>query len=79
LSLKVADHGPGILANVSKVHSLATMLKDEKAIEGLEQNRTRLMDGAKNSLPSIRQFPEKGVNRPGSLTVETRGRLIQEQ
>jgi hypothetical protein len=55
------------------------MLKEEQSIEGLEQNSTRLVNGAKNSLTIISEFPEKGANRPGRLTVETRGRFVQEQ
>jgi hypothetical protein len=67
------------LANISKVHSLATMLKEKQSIEGLKQNRTGLMDGTENSLPVICQFPVKGANGPSRLTVETRGRPAQEQ
>ena len=48
-------------------------------MEGLEQERVGLVDGAQNFLTGVAQFLEESDNVVGALAVETRGRLVQEQ
>lgn len=37
------------------------------------------MDGAQDSLPVVSELPDQSGNRPGSLAVETRSWLVEEQ
>lgn len=69
LALKVVRKSFRAFPDITVVHCLATALKEEQAIKGLEQQCARLMDGTKNCLAVIRQLAEEGANGPGRLTI----------
>jgi len=64
IAFKVIEKGPGVLANGAEVDSLSTFGKEKQPVEFLEQNGTRLMDGAKNCLTSICEFAKEGADGP---------------
>jgi len=57
---KIFTDGLRVLANITKINCLPPFLKEQKSVEALEQERRRLVDGAKNSLTLV-----------GELTQET--------
>lgn len=76
---KVVDEGRGVLANVTKVDTLAATLEEKQAVELLEEGRAGLVNRAKNGLASGCQLLEEANNVPRALAVQTTGRLVQEE
>ncbi|KAI6775884.1 hypothetical protein HG530_002642 [Fusarium avenaceum] len=62
--VEVANHGLGVLADITEVDSLATLGQEKKAIKALEQHGRGLMDCAKNGLTSVGQFLKQIQNSP---------------
>jgi len=65
VAFEVIEKCPGVLADGAKVDSLSTFGKEKQSVEFLEQNGTRLMDGAENSLTCIGKFAEESADSPG--------------
>jgi hypothetical protein len=57
-SVEVFDEGRRVLAEVSEVNSLSSLLKEEETIESLEKFGRRLMDSSENSLCNTRRVSE---------------------
>jgi hypothetical protein len=63
-SVEVFDEGRRVLAEVSEVNSLSSLLKEKETIESLEEFRRRLMDSSENSLCNTRRV-SRGLERLG--------------
>lgn len=79
IALKVGSHGLGVFADIAKVHSPATLGQKQESVEALEEHGRGLMNGAENGLSALGELLEKIQNGPRCLTVETGGRLINEE
>jgi hypothetical protein len=79
VSLEVADQVSRVLADRSVVDSLTTSLKKEQSVEGLEQKGVGLVDGTEDLLAGRSKLSEETDQVVSGLTVETRGRLVEEE
>jgi hypothetical protein len=79
VGLEVVEKCSGVLSNFTKVNSLTTLCQEEKAVELLEKDGTRLMDSTEDSLTGVGEFAEEGTDGPGTLGVQTTGRLVEEE
>lgn len=78
ISLEVLSQNMRILSHTSKIHGLPPFCKKEQTIEFLEQNGGRLVDSAKDGLAVVCELAEESKDGPGSLGVQTGGRLVKE-
>lgn len=79
VSLKVRGQCFGVLANLAEIDSASTPGEQQKSVEALKQNGRGLMNGAQNGLAIIGEFVDERADGPGGLTVETRGRFVEEE
>ena len=79
IAFKVLDEGRGVFANGAKVDWPTASCEEEEAVEFLKQDGRRLVDGAEDSLSVVCKLTHKTTDRPGSLRVETGGRLVEEE
>jgi hypothetical protein len=79
LSLEVVDQDTRVGTDLTKVHSLATLLEEQKTIEAREKHSGRLMNSAKNSLAVLLELVQEVENSPRSLRVQSGGRFVEEQ
>ncbi len=61
----------GIGSNRAEVHALTATFKHEEAVELLEEEGIRLVDGAEDSLTRSSQLLEETYNVVGSLSIES--------
>lgn len=57
--VEVLDERRRVLAEITEVDSLSSLLKKEKSIEGLEEFRRRLMDSSEDSLSVIGELAKE--------------------
>lgn len=77
--LEVVSERRGVCTDLAAVDSLATGGQEEQAVELLEQDGRRLMDGAQDGLATVSKLPHQGADRPSSLRVETGSGFVQEK
>lgn len=76
---KVLDNIRTVLANRTKVEGVSTGVESQDHVELLDQHGRRLVDGAHNRLTGLGELLQESHNRKRGLTVQTTGRLVQEQ
>ena len=79
VALEVASEGRGLLADFTEVNGPSALGEEQETIETLEEHGGRLVDSAENSLAVLGQSINEIENRPRSLTVQTRRRLIEKE
>ncbi len=78
-SREVVDNVLAISSNRSAVDGLSSTLEQEQSVESLEEQSRRLVDRAKNRLSVVGELAQQSADRESRLTVQTRGRLVEEQ
>lgn len=68
-----------VLTNGTKVDTLTAALKEQEAVEGLEDQGVRLVDCAENRNTGTGKLLEETSDTEGTGRVETRGGLIEEE
>ena len=78
VALKIIQQCLRLLTNVAKVHCFSTLGKEQQSVKVLKEQSTRLMNRSQHSLSVVRKLSHEGTNSPGTLGIQTRSRLIQE-
>lgn len=79
IGLEVVKKCSGVLSDITEVDSLTTLCQKEKAVELLEKDGTRLMNGTEDSLTGVGELAEESADSPGTLRIQTTGRLVEEK
>ena len=76
---KLSDHISAILPDGSEVESIAARIERQNDIELLDQHGSRLVDGANDILPSLREFLQDTNDRESALTVKPTRWYVQKE
>ena len=77
--LQIVNENLRVFSDITKVDSLSSSLEQEQAVERLEQQSVRLVDGTENLLSGGRKLSKETDQVVGGLTVKTRGGLVEEK
>jgi hypothetical protein len=76
---EVADKVLGVRADRAKVDSATATLEEKETVKLFEEKSVRLVDGAQDGLTGSGELLEEANDVVGRLTIETTGRLVEEQ
>lgn len=78
IPLKIIDQDPRISTDVTEIYGLSTFPEKQQTVKDLKKLPRRLVDRAQDGHALFCEAPKGGNNRPGTLRVEARSRLIEE-